>query len=72
MNITKTWWKTLTLEGLIGVDEDIPIQDVINKLQTIMDEGFTHVRGESKTMYYDPDEYPFVHEVVEDMIFSKK
>lgn len=72
MNITKTWWKTLTLEGLIGVDEDIPIQDVINKLQTIMDEGFTHVRGESKTMYYDLDEYPFVHEVVEDMIFSKK
>lgn len=48
MNITKTWWKTLTLESLIGVDEDIPIQDVINKLQTIMDEGFTHVRGESK------------------------
>ena len=45
MNITKTWWKTLTLESLIGVDEDIPIQDVINKLQTIMDEGFTHVRG---------------------------
>lgn len=71
-DITKNYWKMLTLESFIGMDNDTPIQDVINKLQAIMNEGFTHVRGESKTMYYDPDEYSFAHEVVEDMVFSKK
>lgn len=60
--------KTLTFEGLIVTDDDISIPNFINKLQAIIDEGFTHVHVESKTMYYDSDEYSLVHEFVEDIV----
>lgn len=59
-------------EHLIDMYDDIPIQDVINKLQALMADGYTHVRGEPRLMYYDPEEYSLTHETIEVFIFSKK
>jgi hypothetical protein len=67
-NITQTW----TAKGLVGTYDDVPIQDVINKLQLLIDDGYTHVRGEPKIMYYEPDEDSLENEVVDEIIFSKK
>ncbi len=52
--------------------EDIPIQDVINKLQTLITDGYTHVRGEPMLMYYDPAEDSFACEKIQEFVFSKK
>ena len=65
---TQTW----TLEGLIDIYDDMPIQDVINKLHALMNKGYTHVRGEPKLMYYDPHEDSLAHEIVDEIIFSNK
>lgn len=59
-------------EHLIDMYEDIPIQDVINKLQTLMADGYTHVRGEPMLMYYDPAEDSFASEKIQEFVFSKK
>lgn len=67
-NTTKAW----TTKGLVGTYVDIPIQDVINKLQTLIDERYIHVRGEPKIMYYEPDDDSLEREIVDDIIFSKK
>lgn len=65
---TQTWQP----EHLIDMYYDIPIQDVINKLQALMADGYTHVRGELKLMYDTPDEYSFAHEMIKEIVFSKK
>jgi hypothetical protein len=65
---TQTWQP----EHLIDMYYDIPIQDVINKLQALMADGYTHVRGEPKLMYDTPDEYSFAHETIKEIVFSKK
>lgn len=49
-NITQTW----TVKSFVGTYVDISIQDVINKLQALIDDGYTHVHGEPKIMYYKP------------------
>ena len=59
-------------EHLIDMYDDVPIQDVINKLQALMADGYTHVRGEPKTMYDSPTDYSFAHEMIEEFVFSKK
>lgn len=59
-------------EHLIDMYEDIPIQDVINKLQTLITDGYTHVRGEPMLMYYDPAEDSFACEKIQEFVFSKK
>ena len=59
-------------EHLIDMYEDVPIQDVINKLQKLMSDGYTHVRGTPKLMYYDPAEDSFACEMIEEFVFSKK
>ena len=59
-------------EHLIDMYEDTPIQDVINKLQSLMADGYTHIRGEPKLVYDTPDEYSFAHEMIEELVFSKK
>lgn len=64
--------QNLQPEHLIDMYDDVPIQDVINKLQKLMADGYTHVRGKPKTMYDTPDEYSFAHEMIEELIFSKK
>lgn len=64
--------QTCPPEHLIDMYEDTPIKDVINKLQALMADGYTHVRGEPKMMYDSPDEYSFAHEMIEEFIFSKK
>lgn len=65
---TQTWQP----EHLIDMYNDVPIQDVINQLQTLMADGYTHVHSEPKTMYDTPNEYSFAHEVIEEFVFSKK
>lgn len=65
---TQTWQP----EHLIDMYYDIPIQDVINKLQALMADGYTHVRGEPDVMYDTPDEYSFAHEMIKEIVFSKK
>lgn len=66
--MTQTWQP----EHLIDMYEDIPIQDVINKLQTLMADGYTHIRGEPMLMYYDPAEDSFASEKIQEFVFSKK
>lgn len=65
---TQTWQP----EHLIDMYDDVPIQDVINKLQALMADGYTHVRGEPQLMYYDPDEDSFACERIQEFVFSKK
>ena len=59
-------------EHLIDMYDDVPIQDVINKLKALMADGYTHVRGEPKLMYYDPAEDSFACEMIQEFVFSKK
>ena len=71
-SIERNITQTLTVKSFVGTYVDIPIQDVINKLQTLIDERYIHVRGEPKIMYYEPDEDSLEREIVDDIIFSKK
>lgn len=63
--------RNITVKSFVGTYVDIPIQDVINKLQALIDDGYTHVHGEPKIMYYKPHEYSIENEVIDEIVFSK-
>lgn len=59
------------VDGLISTGNPVPIQDVIDKLQSMMDDGYRSVRGESRLMYYEPAEDSDETDVVIELLFLK-
>ena len=59
------------VDGLISTGDSVPIKDVICKLQSMIDDGYTSVRGETRLMYYEPVEDSDETDVVIELVFLK-
>ena len=71
MKKSQLQFQSLNVDSLISTCNPVPIQAVIDKLQSMIDDGYTSVCGESRLMYYEPAEDSDETDVITELVFLK-